>query len=327
MLAHLRFASLCGKELAVRQVAQIPLEHSQVVGKRLVKRRRSRRWMVNLMYLPALILLATFIFYPFILGVRISFTNWDGYSEQFRWVGLLQYQRFLADPDMLRTITNTFIYGLGSTILQNILGLLYALFLDRNTRGKSFARTIVYLPIIISPLIMGYICYFLFQYDGGALNDVLKLFGAERRDWLGNGSTAVWIITFVNTYQYMGISMLIYLAGLQSIPRELLEAATLDGASSFARFRKVTFPLLMPAVTVSIVYNVIGGLKLFDVIVAMTNGGPGYASQSLSTMMYNLYFARQDAGYAATLGNVMFLIISLVGIALFMALRRREVAL
>jgi raffinose/stachyose/melibiose transport system permease protein len=291
------------------------------------KARRSSPWLVNLMYLPALILLAVFIFYPFIQGVRYSFTNWDGYSEHFRWVRLLQYQRFLTDPDMLRTIVNTFIYGCGSTLLQNILGLAYALFLDQNIRGKGLVRTIVYLPIIISPLIMGYISYFFFQYDGGAANDVLHLLGRAPVDWLGNGPTAVWIITFVNTYQYMGVAMIIYLAGLQAIPREYQEAASIDGASALTRFRFITLPLLMPAVTVSIVYNVIGGLKLFDVIVAMTNGGPGYASQSLSTMMYNLYFAREDAGYAATLGNIMFLIITVVGVALLFALRRKEVRL
>ena len=279
------------------------------------------------MYLPALLLLAVFIFYPFVQGVRYSFTNWDGYSEHFRWVGLLQYQRFLSDPDMLRTIVNTFIYGCGSTLLQNILGLAYALFLDQNIRGKGLVRTIVYLPIIISPLIMGYISYFFFQYDGGAANDVLHLLGQAPVDWLGNGPTAVWIITFVNTYQYMGVAMIIYLAGLQAIPREYQDAAAIDGASALARFRFITLPLLMPAITVSVVYNVIGGLKLFDVIVAMTNGGPGYASQSLSTMMYNLYFAREDAGYAATLGNIMFLIITIVGIALLFALRRKEVRL
>ena len=291
------------------------------------KPRRTSPWLVNLMYLPALLLLSVFIFYPFVQGVRYSFTNWDGYSEHFRWVGLLQYQRFLSDPDMLRTIVNTFIYGCGSTLLQNILGLVYALFLDQNIRGKGLVRTIVYLPIIISPLIMGYISYFFFQYDGGAANDVLHLLGRTPVDWLGNGPTAVWIITFVNTYQYMGVAMIIYLAGLQAIPREFQDAAAIDGASALSRFRFITLPLLMPAITVSVVYNVIGGLKLFDVIVAMTNGGPGYASQSLSTMMYNLYFAREDAGYAATLGNIMFLIITVVGVALLFALRRKEVRL
>jgi raffinose/stachyose/melibiose transport system permease protein len=279
------------------------------------------------MYLPAVLIMSAFIFYPFIQGIHISFTNWDGYSQQYKMVGLEQYHRLLNDPVVLRTIGNTFIYGCGSTLLQNVLGLAYALFLDQKIRGKGLVRTIVYLPIIISPLIMGYICYFLFQYDGGAANDILHVLGRAPLDWLSNGSAAVWIITLVNTYQYMGISMVIYLAGLQAIPKEYLEAAALDGASGWSRFRQVTVPLLMPAITISVVYNVIGGLKLFDVIIAMTNGGPGNASQSLSTMMYNLYFAREDAGYAAALGNVMFLIITVVGLGLLRYFRRREVQL
>jgi raffinose/stachyose/melibiose transport system permease protein len=279
------------------------------------------------MYLPAVLIMSAFIFYPFIQGIHFSFTNWDGYSEQYKMVGLEQYRRLLGDPVVLRTIGNTFIYGCGSTLLQNVLGLAYALFLDQKIRGKGIVRTIVYLPIIISPLIMGYICYFLFQYDSGAANDILHVLGRAPLDWLSNGTAAVWIITLVNTYQYMGISMVIYLAGLQAIPKEYLEAAALDGASGWSRFRQVTVPLLMPAITISVVYNVIGGLKLFDVIIAMTNGGPGNASQSLSTMMYNLYFAREDAGYAAALGNVMFLIITVVGLGLLRYLRRREVQL
>lgn len=291
------------------------------------KRRRASHWMINLMYVPAVLLMSLFIFYPLVQGIHVSFTNWDGYSEQSRWVGLAQYRRLLADPVVLRAIVNTFIYGCGSTLLQNVFGLAYALFLDQKIRGTGLVRTIVYLPIIISPLIMGYICYFFFQYDGGAANDILHVLGRPSLDWLGNGSAAVWIITLVNTYQYMGISMVIYLAGLQAIPKEFLEAAAIDGASGLVRFRSITLPLLMPSVTISVVYNVIGGLKLFDVIVAMTNGGPGNASQSLSTMMYNLYFAREDAGYAAALGNVMFLIITLVGLSLLHYLRGKEVQL
>jgi raffinose/stachyose/melibiose transport system permease protein len=289
------------------------------------KQRRVSQWTINLMYVPALLLMSVFIFYPFFKGIDLSFTNWDGYSAHFSWVGLMQYGRILNDPEVLRSIGNTFIYGLGSALLQNILGLAYALFLDWKIRGKGIVRTIVYLPIIISPLIMGYICYFFFQYDGGAANDILHVLGHAPLDWLSNGTTAVWIITFVNTYQYTGIAMVIYLAGLQAIPKEFLEAAAIDGASALARFRKVTLPLLMPSITISVVYNVIGGLKLFDVIMAMTQGNLG--SNSISTMMYTLYFRREDAGYAAALGNVMFLIITVVGLIMLRYLRRKEVQL
>jgi raffinose/stachyose/melibiose transport system permease protein len=135
------------------------------------------------------------------------------------------------------------------------------------------------------------------------------------------------LITLVNTYQFVGVAMVIYLAGLQAIPQDLLEAASMDGAPGLQRFRAITLPLLMPAITISMVLNIIGGLKLFDVIIALTNGGPGYASHSLSTMMYDVYFHRQSAGYAAALGNLMFVLITILGLSALLFFRKREVEL
>jgi raffinose/stachyose/melibiose transport system permease protein len=231
-----------------------------------------------------------------------------------------------SDPDIGKVIRNTIIYGVGSTVFQNVLGLAYALFLNQSIRTRGITRTVIYLPVIISPLIMGYIWYFFFQFQGGAINDVLLLFQEKPANLLGDPGLNVWIITFVNTYQYLGIAMVLFLAGLQTIPKDYYEAATIDGAGAFSRFAHVTWPLLAPSFTVSIVLNLIGGLKLFDVITAMTNSGPGYASASLSTLMYQLYFGRQDAGYAASIGNLMFVMISVVSIAALLYLRRREVS-
>ncbi|MFC4766186.1 carbohydrate ABC transporter permease [Effusibacillus consociatus] len=291
--------------------------------KKRKKNMNSSVWL-NLMYLPALLLFCAFIFYPFLKGLQISFTNWDGYSQSFNWIGLDNYKRMLSDPNIGTVIKNTLIYGIGSTFFQNVIGLLYALLLNQSIRTRGITRTIVYLPVIISPLIMGYIWYFFFQFKGGALNDIILLFQDKPLLLLGDPKLNVWIITFVNTFQYLGIAMVIYLAGLQSIPKDYYEAATIDGASAFQRFRNVTLPMLMPSITINIVLNLIGGLKLFDVIVALTNGGPGYASQSLSTLMYKLYFASQDAGYAASLGNLMFVMISLISITALTYLRRKE---
>ncbi len=281
--------------------------------------------MLNLLYVPALLLFCVFIFYPFFKGMKISFTNWDGYNLDYKWIGFENYKRMFQDPEIIKVIKNTVIYGVGSSVFQNIIGLLYALFLNMNIRTRGFVRTIIYLPVIISSLIMGYIWYFFFQYQGGAINDILLLFGDQPANLLGDPVKNVWIITFVNTYQYLGIAMVLYLAGLQSIPRDYYEAATIDGAGPWKRFAHVTWPLIAPAFTVSMVLNLIGGLKLFDVIVALTNSGPGYASASLSSIMYLLYFGREDAGYAATIGILMFILISLVSITALVFLRRREV--
>jgi raffinose/stachyose/melibiose transport system permease protein len=294
-------------------------------SKKKQKRNKRSDFKMNLMYVPVLILVSVFIIYPFLNGVRISFTNWNGYSQNFSWVGIENYTRMFTDPNIWLIVKNTLIYGMGSTLFQNIMALGYALLLNQSIKFRAVTRTIVYLPVIISPLIMGYIWYFVFQYNGGALNDVITLFGFEAANLLGEPQLNVWIITFVNTYQFLGIAMIIYLAGLQGISKDYYEAADLDGANGLSKFKNITLPLLMPSITINIVLNLIGGLKLFDVIIAMTNGGPGYASQSLSTMMYQLYFARQDAGYAASLGNLMFVMISVISLIALFYLRRKEV--
>lgn len=255
----------------------------------------------------------------------MSFTNWDGFSQTYSWVGLDKYEEILGNPAMMNIFKNTLIYGLGSTLFQNIIGLALALLLDSKIKGKNIARIIIYMPAIISALIMGFIWYFFFQFNGGAINDLMKVMGLSPINWLENGKRAVWIITGVNTFQYLGIAMIIYLAGLQGIPKDYYEAASLDGAKGLSILWHITLPLLMPAITISVVMNIIGGLKLFDVIMAMTSGGPGFASQSLSTMMYTLYFIRQDAGGAAALGNIMFLVILSISFIVLKNLREREV--
>ena len=205
-----------------------------------------------------------------------------------------------------------------------MLGLLYALLLNQSLKMKALTRTIVYLPVIISPLIMGYIWYFIFSYDGGALNDVLGALGIGPVNALASPAANPWIIVMINTYQYAGIAMIVYLAGLQSIPKDYYEAAKMDGAGGLQSFFTITLPLLMPAVTINMVINIIGGLKLFDVIFALTAGGPGNSSKSMSTFRYYLYFKRQDAGYAAAQGVFMSVIILVISFSALVYFKRKE---
>lgn len=292
-----------------------------------VKRNRKKRQESSLwwMYLPALAAVCFFILYPFLNGIKISFTNWNGFSQTYDYIGFSQYTRMLKDPDTWLIVKNTLLYGVGSTILQNVIGLGYALVLNQSIRMKSFTRTVVYLPVIISPLIMGYIWYFFFAFQGGALNDVFVFLGLEKINALGDPSINIWLIVFVNTFQFVGISMIIYLAGLQSISKDFYEAAQIDGASAFQQFKSITLPMLMPSITINVVINIIGGLKLFDVIISLTGGGPGYASQSMSTFMYDLYFNRQDAGYAATQGVFMAFIILILSLSALVYFKRKEI--
>ena len=283
--------------------------------------------MINLFYLPALILFAVFVIYPFMEGIRISFTNWNGYSQNYTYVGAKNYIQLFQDKNVRTALINTLIYGIGSTFLQNVIGLLYAVFLDSKFRGRMLVRTIIYLPVMIAPLVMGYMMYFLVQYDNGAINDILAAFGRQPVDWMNNGFRAVILMTLINSLQFVGISMVIYIAGLQGIPGVYYEAAAIDGVSGFQAFRSITLPLLTPAITSAVVINLIGGLKLFDIIMALTMGGPGYSSHSLSTLITNQYFRAQNAGYSAAMGVGTFLLIMFISNVTMRYFDKKEVYL
>ncbi len=271
-----------------------------------------KKSLIKLFYIPAVKLFLVFVIYPFIQGIRLSFTNWNGYSQTMKFVGIKNYTRLFQDANVKTALVNTLIYGVMSTVIQNILGLGYALFLNTKFKGRSIVRTIIYMPVMIAPLIMGYIMYFFFQYDGGAVNDILTALHMEPVDLLVHSGTAIRIIVMVNSLQFVGVAMVIYLAGLQNVPTMYYEAAMIDGATFWERFKHITIPLLMPAISSSTILNLIGGLKLFDLVMALTSGGPGFSTHSLSTLVTNQYFSAQSAGYASAIGIFSFLLIMII---------------
>ena len=287
--------------------------------------KKGRKSVINIFYIPAILLFLFFVIYPFAEGIRISFTNWNGYSQKYTNVEFANYIKHIHDSNILTALKNTLIYGIGSTIIQNILGLSYAILLNTRIKGRTIIRTVVYAPVMISGLVMGYIMYFLVQYDGGAINDIMAAFGQAPVDWLSSGSRAVIIMTLINSIQYVGISMVIYLAGLQNISSQYYEAAAIDGVSRWQQFRYITVPLLIPAISSSVTLNLIGGLKLFDVIQALTKGGPGYSSHSLSTLVANQYFQATNAGYSATIGLFSFLLIMILSNVVTSYFNKKEV--
>jgi ABC-type sugar transport systems, permease components len=276
--------------------------------------------------IPALILFVMFVIIPFVRGIFLSATNWNGYSQHFKITGIKNYVRLCTDPNVLRALGNTLIYGCGSTLLQNVAGLLFALYLNKNFVGRTLGRTVIYLPVMIAPLIMGYVMYFFFTL-GGAMNDVRAFFSQAPLDWLSDGKRAVAIMTLINSWQFAGISMVIYLAGLQGIPTMYYEAAEMDGVYGWKLFTCVTLPLLAPAVTSSIVINLIGGLKLFDIIMALTGGGPGYDSHSLSTLVNRTYFGSENGGYASAVGLFAFVLIGVISYFATTTLNRYQEAM
>lgn len=282
----------------------------------IVSRPSRRGWQINLFYLPALLIFAVFTVYPLLSGVQISLTDWDGFSAARSFVGLDNYLRLAGDPTFRVVLINTLIYGFGSTIVQQVLGLGLALALDRPTRRNTALRAVIYLPVLVSPVIMGTMYYLLLQYNRGALNDVVVALGGERVAWLATPEASIAIIVLVNSLQFVGLSMIIYLAGLQGIGQVYYEASSLDGAGPARQFRHITLPMLRPAIATSVVLNLIGGLKLFDIIKVLTNGGPGYSTNSVSTFLGVTYFDAQSAGYASSMGVTLFLLIMTVTVVL-----------
>ena len=276
-------------------------------------------------YIPALLLILFFVLGPLLEAIRISFTQWNGYSQDYKYIGWRNYLKLFQDPNFRTAFRNTIIYGFGSTLLQNLLGLAYAVFLNTRFRGHSIVRTFIYMPVMISSLIMGYIIYFFVQYNGGIFNEIIGLFGKEPIDWMANGNRGVIIITLMNSWQYVGISMVIYMAGLQNIPKMYLEAAEIDGASPWQRFCRITLPLLLPSISSAVVLNLIGGLKLYDIIISLSEGGPGFSTHSLASYVSNQYFNAQNAGYSAAVGIFTFLFIMLVSNLFTTYFNRKEV--
>ena len=299
-----------------------------------LNKKSPKKNLINLMYMPAVVLFTIFVIYPFLDGVRISLTNWNGYSQEYSYIGFSNYKSLFKDENVIIALKNTFLYGVGSTIIQQIIGLSYAVFLNSKFRGRGFARTVIYLPIMVASVIMGYIWYFLYkiyylkklQYNGGAINDILIALGMQPIDFIANGKLMVWIIVLINSLQFCGVSMVIYLAGLQNISEMYYEAARLDGATKLQQFKNITLPLLKPSIVTSVTLNLIGGLKLFDAIKALTNGGPGYTTHSLSTLINYTYFNSQSAGYAAAIGITLFIIILVTTLVLNKVLDRKDVA-
>lgn len=285
----------------------------------------TRKRKLNWFYIPAVVIMLAFIAYPLCYAVYLSFFKWNGYSVNKDFVGISNYISMFKDKVFISSLRNTLVYGFVCTFLQQIIGLAMAMFLNTKFRGRGIVRTVIYMPAMISGLVMGYIMYFFFQFKGGVINDIMASLGMAGYDWLGNGASAIAVIVFINTWQFVGVSMVIYLAGIQVVSQSYIEAATVDGASPWERFRYIILPLLIPALSSSVIYNLIGGLKLYDVIIALTDGGPAKKTHSLATYIANRYFDAERAGYAAAIGVFSFLMIMVISMIVNAYFRKKEV--
>lgn len=275
------------------------------------------------MALPAFALFSVFFLYPLIKGIGMSLTDWDGISKA-SFIGLNNFKQFFKDERAISDIRNTVLFALGSAPLLNLVGLVYALLMNGKFKGKGIARMIIYLPAIISPLIMGYIWYLLLQPGRGFIFHFLNQMGKSSwfGNWMGSYGIAMLVLILVNVWQYAGMTMVIYLAGLQAIPEELYEAAKVDGASFSKRLSHITLPLLIPSIRINVVTNIIGSLSVFDIVMSLTSGGPGYATETLSIYIMRMSYGSRT-GYSTAVAIIMFFII-LIPVLISMWLTRAK---
>lgn len=241
--------------------------------------------------MPALIIYVILFVVPVIAGIGYSFTNWNSMRLEIKFVGLRNYiEIFNPKNNYLLAIKNTFIFTVTSAAGKIGMGLLLALFFNRKFHTQQILRGIYFMPFAISSLIIGIVFSSILAPDG-ALNTILSAVGLESitKGWLTNKSTALASVICVEIWKSIGLNMVIFLAGLQMIDREYYEAASLDGAGKCALFRHITVPFLLPSVTINLILNTIHGLKVFDIVMSLTNGGPGNTTQVINTFVFKTY--------------------------------------
>ena len=275
--------------------------------------------------LPCLLLFTVGLIVPMILGAYYSLTSWDGYSRKIAFVGVQNFVRGLSDPQTLDAWWFTIRFAFWNTLIQNVFALFFALILDTGLKGKTFYRTVLFLPCLIAPIVAGFIWQHMYFDVFPAFNTLL----GTKIDFrlFGKASTVLSGVLIVNNWQFVGYWMLIYLAALQSIPQELYESAFVDGAAFPTRFLRITVPMLAPAFTICIVGITIGSLSVYALLVSATNGGPGRASTSIIYHIYNTALNARQTGYGSALSILLVVFLLIIAVVQLGALRRREVQL
>lgn len=276
-----------------------------------------------LLILPGMVIFTIGVILPLLLALRYSVTSWDGMSVEKEFVGISNYINLWKDANFRQAWWFTIKFTIANTIVQNVFALLFAVALDSGIKAQKVYRTILFIPCLVSAVIVGFVWLKLFSNVLPELNDI---FGTNINFLLfGDGKTVLSGLVIANNWQWIGYWMLIYLAGLQSVPSDLYEAAKVDGANAVQRFFNVTIPMLAPAITICVVGITTGSLKVYDLLVSSTGGGPGRASTSVILMIYNTAISGRQYGYGSAMSVTLVFILLLVAMIQVKGLKSKEV--
>lgn len=275
--------------------------------------------------LPALVMYTIFSIFPTISAFRYSFTNWDGFSPDVKFVWFSNFKFMLIDTGFKTAIRNTLIFLVIDVVLQNLLGLAAALLLESNIRTKNTLRGLFFIPVVLPAIVVSFLWTYIYGFNGGVLNIWLENIGLHKIDFIGDGKIAIYFVILAGVWQWVTYRTVIYISGIQGIPMELYESASIDGAGKWVRLKNITIPLLRPAFKINVVLCAIGALKQFDVVFTMTKGGPGDSTQVIATKIFKEAFSNSDYGYGCAIGVVLFFVIMLATLALNKYFDSREV--
>jgi raffinose/stachyose/melibiose transport system permease protein len=276
----------------------------------------------NWFYLPTAIIYGVLFLVPTFASLYFSLTRWSLFESKF--IGLDNFKLFFQEPALVKGFTNTLIYAVVTSGSKVVLGLLLAVLLTSQIVARGYLRSVVFFPVLVSTIGVGLTFTVLMNPDQGLINKSLALLGIDGPGWLTDPKWALMSVAAVDVWKGVGLATLIYIAGIVSIPREYIEAARVDGAGSWQQFRRIVLPLSRPATVTVIILSLIGGLRSFDLIWAMTRGGPGFTSDVIASVIYKQY----QAGFygLSTAGNVvLFITVTAIVLPLSWFLNRKEV--
>lgn len=276
-----------------------------------------------LLIVPGMVIFTIGVILPLLLALRYSFTSWDGMTVEKESVGISNYINLWKDANFRQAWWFTIKFTIANTIVQNVFALLFAVALDSGIKAQKVYRTILFIPCLVSAVIVGFVWLKLYS---NVLPELNEIFGTNINFLLfGDGKTVLRGLVIANNWQWIGYWMLIYLAGLQSVPSDLYEAAKVDGASAVQRFFNVTIPMLAPAITICVVGITTGSLKVYDLLVSSTGGGPGRASTSVIQMIYSTAISGRQYGYGSAMSVTLVAILLLVAMIQVKGLKSKEV--
>lgn len=306
----------------LQRSTSIPIESTRSAIQPIALERTRRRrppfseWLLFLLFVgPNFLLFAIFVYWPMIQTAYLSGVRWDMISPTKKWVGAANYRYLWNDDTFRQVLVNSFWFALGAVGGSLVLGLAIALLLNQKLRFRNFARASVFLPTLLSGAAIGIVWVYIFDPRYGILAGFLRIIGVQSPQWLGSTQWALPAVIIVYIWKNVGWATVIFLAGLQGIPKDLYEAATIDGAGRLSKFRNVTLPMLSPIMFFIVVTSILSSFQAFDIINVMTRGGPVDATNILVYYIYQQGFVAFNAGRAGAASMVLFVVMLAITLA------------